>query len=91
MQDKEYQIESGLGALEEFKKSRTWKDIQGILNDGLEMYQEEMESRAEITMNDVYEIRGRISQVKLHLTLADALIDLKKQQLEDFDREKKNG
>jgi len=78
----EHVIKTERRQLEVFFKSEIWKDIIGLLKDGISDGQEELESK-ELGIEETAFLRGRLFQIRRLLELEETVLELKDVQEEE--------
>lgn len=75
--------------MQEFSKSNIWKDMCGYLSEVITIYQLALE-RAQ-TIEDIREIQGRVSEIRMLMELPDVLfMDMEDQYKQKENRDGRN-
>ena len=92
---REYDYKSTVSAMEEFKKSFIWQDVQLFLQEVIDLYKDVLVNSAMTPdLLFVRELQGRVDELRILLNLPDILLDDMKMKIEDeknLKEEERNG
>ena len=85
-----HRINSSYEDLERFFNGTLWKDIKAVLEEGIEDGHEELEDITSTEKKHDF-VRGKIDQIRRLANFDEHMLDYKKLQLEDEERERQQG